>query len=520
MNKDNGPIPTSPLFALINKDSYGSVNRGNKSINSASAIPNWLQGCLIRNGPGSLKVGDNEFCHLFDSSALLHRFAIKNGKITYQCRFLRSETFKRNWAANRIVLTEFGTKSVPDPCRTIFQRIAAIFTSKLSDNAMISVYPFGDELYTFCEIPIIHKINPETLSTEMKVDIGKYVSILNHTSHPHVVRDGTVYNLGLSLFPSGLHHIIVCYPKKEIGEDKMMFEKAKIVGAVPARWPLHPSYMHTFGITENYFVIVEQPLSVSIPQMAILKLKEEPLAGCFQWYQDEYTRISVISRQTGNVSHTFYAEAFFYLHIIHQYEVDDYIVLDICIYRDPSMLDCMYIETMRELCNLDSIIYATQSKLCKYVPSRPARFVLPLNPDIRRKEVSENLVSLENTNARAHYLPDGKIFVEPEQICNLGCETPRINYDHYLSKPYRYFYAISSDVDAENPGTLIKVDVSMKTAKTWCEKKLEPVFVPHHDFQQEDDGVVLAAMIWGGEDTNHVGLIILDAKTFYRIRQS
>ncbi|KAJ8954583.1 hypothetical protein NQ318_003114 [Aromia moschata] len=30
MNKDNGPIPTSPLFALINKDSYGSVNRGNK----------------------------------------------------------------------------------------------------------------------------------------------------------------------------------------------------------------------------------------------------------------------------------------------------------------------------------------------------------------------------------------------------------------------------------------------------------------------------------------------------------
>ncbi|KAJ8933054.1 hypothetical protein NQ318_014942 [Aromia moschata] len=37
MNKDNDPIPTSPLFALINKDSYGSVNHGNKfSINNAS----------------------------------------------------------------------------------------------------------------------------------------------------------------------------------------------------------------------------------------------------------------------------------------------------------------------------------------------------------------------------------------------------------------------------------------------------------------------------------------------------
>ncbi|KAJ8961160.1 hypothetical protein NQ318_008840 [Aromia moschata] len=37
MNTENGPIPTSPLFALINKDIFSSVNRGNKfSINSAS----------------------------------------------------------------------------------------------------------------------------------------------------------------------------------------------------------------------------------------------------------------------------------------------------------------------------------------------------------------------------------------------------------------------------------------------------------------------------------------------------
>ncbi|KAJ8938995.1 hypothetical protein NQ318_015560 [Aromia moschata] len=39
VHKDNGPIPISPLFALINKDiCYGSVNRDGKfSINSASA---------------------------------------------------------------------------------------------------------------------------------------------------------------------------------------------------------------------------------------------------------------------------------------------------------------------------------------------------------------------------------------------------------------------------------------------------------------------------------------------------
>ncbi|KAJ8948682.1 hypothetical protein NQ318_004470 [Aromia moschata] len=54
MNKDNGPIPTSPLFALINKHRcYGSVNRGNKlSINSAShGGVNQLGGVFVNGRP-------------------------------------------------------------------------------------------------------------------------------------------------------------------------------------------------------------------------------------------------------------------------------------------------------------------------------------------------------------------------------------------------------------------------------------------------------------------------------------
>ena len=46
------------------------------------------------------------------------------------------------------------------------------------------------------------------------------------------------------------------------------------------------------------------------------------------------------------------------------------------------------------------------------------------------------------------------MLIQPEVLCQLGCETPRINYEVYNSRPYRYFYAISSDVDAENPGTV------------------------------------------------------------------
>lgn len=73
-------------------------------------------------------------------------------------------------------------------------------------------------------------------------------------------------------------------------KQRSMFELASIVGSIPARWPLHPAYMHTFGITNNYFVIVEQPLSVSVPAVLRSHLLNEPLIANFKWYQDQQVR--------------------------------------------------------------------------------------------------------------------------------------------------------------------------------------------------------------------------------------
>lgn len=70
--------------------------------------------------------------------------------------------------------------------------------------------------------------------------------------------------------------------------------------------------------------------------------------------------------------------------------------------------------------------------------SRPLRFVLLVNAD-----------STSTGNTKADYP-----YICPEMLCDLGCETPRIN-DYSIGNKYRFFYAISSDVDAQNPGTVI-----------------------------------------------------------------
>uniref|UniRef100_A0AAV2LBY4 Uncharacterized protein n=1 Tax=Knipowitschia caucasica TaxID=637954 RepID=A0AAV2LBY4_KNICA len=85
-------------------------------------IPLWLEGTLIRNGPGLFSVGDSRYNHWFDGMSLIHSFTFKNGEVSYRSKFLKSDTYKRNIKAERIVVSEFGTMVYPDPCKNIFSR--------------------------------------------------------------------------------------------------------------------------------------------------------------------------------------------------------------------------------------------------------------------------------------------------------------------------------------------------------------------------------------------------------------
>lgn len=42
--------------------------------------------------------------------------------MTYRSKFLKSDTYKKNTKANRIIVSEFGTMTYPDPCKNIFSR--------------------------------------------------------------------------------------------------------------------------------------------------------------------------------------------------------------------------------------------------------------------------------------------------------------------------------------------------------------------------------------------------------------
>lgn len=69
----------------------------------------------------------HSYNHWFDGMAMLHRFQISQGQVTYMSRFLNSDAYQKNSEQNRIVMSEFGTLAMPDPCKNFFQRFLSRF---------------------------------------------------------------------------------------------------------------------------------------------------------------------------------------------------------------------------------------------------------------------------------------------------------------------------------------------------------------------------------------------------------
>uniref|UniRef100_A0AAY4EWK1 Uncharacterized protein n=1 Tax=Denticeps clupeoides TaxID=299321 RepID=A0AAY4EWK1_9TELE len=228
-------------------------------------IPGWLNGSLLRLGPGMFEIGDEPFYHLFDGQALMHKFDLKDGNVTYFRRFLRTDAYVRAITENRIVITEFGTAAYPDPCKNIFSRFFTYFKGvEVTDNCMVNVYPVGEDFYACTETNYLTKVDPDTLDTLKKVDLSKYVSINGATAHPHIEEDGTIYNIG-NCFGKNMtlaYNVVKIPPAQNDKSDPI--EKSKVIVQIPSSERFKPSYIHSFGMTEKYLVLVENPVKINL----------------------------------------------------------------------------------------------------------------------------------------------------------------------------------------------------------------------------------------------------------------
>jgi len=493
-------------------------------------IPTWLNGTLYRNGPGIQKVGPDHYKHFFDGLAVIHRFHIVDGKITYNNRPLESDSYRTNMAAERIVVSEFGTYGVGDPCDTMFNKFKSLFVfggskdksaakEKITDNCLINVGHFGDELFAMTESMFIRRVDPTTLKTiGSKTRLADYLAVSQATAHPHVLEDGTVLNVGNNYYhKKGTHYCIVSIPPTFDSNDSSGFKNAKIIAEIPARWKYYPGYVHSFGMTTDKIIFIEQPYCFKIPKMIIQPLTHCSYRDCLGWYPNQKTKIYVVSMSTGEIHPIVYeTDNLFTFHHCNAYEENGQIVVDVAGYNDGNFISySVDRDTMRE---------HSQDPKHMLTGTSARRYVLPLTKPEKIEDDNQNLVTLENTKAQATIRKnDDKIIdLTPEILYPEWFEFPRINYK-YNGKKHKYIYGATSSKERSNvsvfpePDNLTKLDTT-KTGKNmfWHEAGIiasEPVFVPNPTIEnpEEDDGVLLAALLYE-KDQFKTTLLVLDAK--------
>ncbi|KAG9270821.1 retinal Mueller cells isomerohydrolase isoform X1 [Astyanax mexicanus] len=488
--------------------------------NVTGVIPSWLKGSLLRLGPGLFEIGDEPFNHLFDGQALMHKFDLKNGKVTYYRRFLRTDAYVRAMTEKRIVITEFGTAAYPDPCKNIFSRFFTYFQGiEVTDNCLVNVYPIGEDFYACTETNFITKVDPDTLEAVKKVDLCKYVSINGISAHPHIEQDGTVYNIG-NCFGKNMslaYNIVKIPPAQKDKSDPI--EKSKVVVQFPSSERFKPSYVHSFGMTDKYLVFVETPIKINLLKfLSSWSIRGTNYMDCFETNDKMGTWFHLATKDPGEyIDHKFRTSAFNLFHHINCYEDHGFIVVDLCTWKGSELVyNYLYLANLRQ--NWEEV-----KKTAMQAPQPEVRrYVLPL--DIYREEQGKNLISLPYTTATAVLCSDGTIWLEPEVIFSeprLAFEFPQINYSKHSGKDYTFAYGLG--LNHFIPDQICKLNVKSKEIQVWQEPDSypsEPLFVPSPDAEDEDDGVLLSIVVKPGADQHPAYLLILNARDLTEIARA
>jgi carotenoid cleavage dioxygenase-like enzyme len=421
-------------------------------------LPLWLSGSLLRTGPAKFEVGEQRMRHWFDGLAMLHRFTIGEGSVSYGNRFLESRVYRAARERDRIVYGEFAT----DPCRSLFKRVQTLFSPAggLPDNGNVNVAKLGERFIAMTETPLPVQFDQHTLRA---AGVHPYTAPGQlSTAHPHRDRaSGAMLNYAAKLGPRSSYRFFEVAAARDGAAAK-----PRVLASLPVS---EPAYMHSFGLTDRWFVLAEFPLVVNPLRLA---LSGRPYIENYRWRPERGTRFTLVERSTGKAISGFQADACFAFHHVNSYEEEGEVVVDLCATPDASVIDELYLERLRDEGQRAS---AHRPQLIRF-----------------RLRLGDRSVSRET-------LGEG------------GLELPRINYARCNERPYRYVWG--NDLGPSGWFEQIaKLDTHDGARQSWSEPDCypgEPVFVARPQGEGEDDGVLLSVVLDSAAQTSF--LLVLDA---------
>jgi beta,beta-carotene 9',10'-dioxygenase len=306
-------LATDAALGLTNLDDEITVDE----LELEGELPPWLGGSLLRTGPARWDLGKQTVNHWFDGLAMLHRFTIGGGQVSYANRYLRTKAYA-SAQEGRVGYREFAT----DPCRSAFQRVASLFDPGFTDNANVNVAKIMGKWVALTETPMAVTFDPETLET---LGVTKIPATTGGLAHPHG-DNGKALSMGVHMIGRPAYRLI---------------EDDRVIGKLPVR---RPAYVHSFAMTERYAVLIEHPYTVNPIKVP---LSSKPFIEHFEWRPQDGTRFVVFDRRTGRHVRDLHGDAFFVFHNVNAYDDGEDIVIDLCAYEDPEIVPALGLQRLR-----------------------------------------------------------------------------------------------------------------------------------------------------------------------------
>ncbi len=275
-------------------------------------LPDWLRGTLIRNGPGLFEAGPDRLRHWFDGLAVLHQFKLGQGQVHYRSQPLQSPDFLVARRRGRLYYSNFAT----DPCVAKFRRLFSAFFPRLElgANANVNVTRLGERFLALTETPMAVEFDPRTLSTLGVIRFEDPMADNLTTAHPHHdANRGSLINVTLELGPRSTFRLTELLPGAT---------RRQVLGAFPVE---RPSYLHSFGMAENWFILT---LGALVVDPRKLLLRRRPFIENYRYEPERGTTWALYDRRTSRFQ-SLQSEALFTFHHVNAFEQGSDLVVDL-----------------------------------------------------------------------------------------------------------------------------------------------------------------------------------------------
>ncbi len=276
-------------------------------------IPADLCGSLYRAGPNQRFSPRGDY-HLFMGDGMVHAFHIKDGKVDYNNRWVRTAKWKLENREARALINPMN----PFDCEPEYSDF--VFTDKDGTANTATVW-HGGRLLVMEEGHPPYELDPDTLESIGSWNFrGKLNTAM--TAHPKIDPD-TGEMVFFAYMATGPFSADVMVHK--VNSDGILTESIHVPTPYSAM-------VHDFVVTENYIVIPIMPITGSL---------ERAMEGGppFAWEPDKGVHIGILPRDGGKTEDIRWVEMdlSFAFHFMNGFDKDGVITVDGCQFETPPL---------------------------------------------------------------------------------------------------------------------------------------------------------------------------------------